>query len=106
MGSNPNRLFRASLACGLGPLLLGTSIFLLYLLVRWRWLVAAGIATIFGGVLSFGFGVVFLILYVGEVIQSRSDSKFRCLVWSTIALAGYTSKAAMSSPDPPVTKRA
>src|SRR5882672_10224811 len=51
-GLVPVDLYRAAIVCGLAPLIIGTSILLLWLIFRWEALQAAGLCTILGGVLS------------------------------------------------------
>ncbi len=51
-----NFSYRAALICGALPLLAGVSIFLLWLVSRWEWLMVAGIFTLYGGVAVFCIG--------------------------------------------------
>jgi hypothetical protein len=55
-----NRAFRVALFCGALPLLVGISIFLLWLITRWDWLMMAGIFTLYGGVAIFFVGAIAL----------------------------------------------
>jgi hypothetical protein len=52
-----NRSYRLALICGALPLLGGISIFLLWLISRWEWLMLAGVFTLYGGVAVFCVGV-------------------------------------------------
>lgn len=60
--------YRVALACGALPLVAGTSIFLLWLVFRWEWLVNAGGVTI--GIGSFLF-VLGTIVLTGFSVQTR-----------------------------------
>ncbi|MEP6671006.1 MAG: hypothetical protein ABJF10_17735 [Chthoniobacter sp.] len=65
MTTSPNpapqrKAYRVALLCGAIPLVVGVSIFLLWLLTRWGWLMTAGIFTLYGGVAFFLVGVVAL----------------------------------------------
>jgi hypothetical protein len=51
-----NRAYRLALFCGACPLVVGVSIFLLWLVTRWEWLPQAGILTILGGCVLFLIG--------------------------------------------------
>jgi len=55
-----NRAYRVALICGALPLLVGVSIFLLWLITRWDWLMMAGIFTLYGGVAVFFIGSIAL----------------------------------------------
>ena len=55
-----NRVYRVALICGAAPLLIGVSIFILWLITRWDWLMMAGIFTLYGGVAIFVVGVLAL----------------------------------------------
>lgn len=55
-----NHAYRIALTCGVTPLLVGVSIFLLWLIPRWEWLVIPGAAAIYGGVAAFFVGAVAL----------------------------------------------
>ena len=51
-----NHAYRIALTCGVTPLLVGVTIFLLWLITRWDWLMIAGAATLYGGVAAFFVG--------------------------------------------------
>jgi hypothetical protein len=55
-----NRPYRIALFCGATPLIVGTSIFVLWLFTRWEWLKLAGAGTLVAGALSCLAGVVLL----------------------------------------------
>ena len=57
---------RVALFCGICPLLLGVSIFLLWLATGWQWLMLAGIATIFCGTILVALGICSLAAYCGS----------------------------------------
>jgi hypothetical protein len=57
------RWLTASVVLGATPLATGISIFLLWLLVRWDWLMFAGLLTIYGGMLCVGGGLLSLVTY-------------------------------------------
>jgi len=52
--------YRVALFCGAVPLLLGTSVFALWLVTRAEWLMAVGAFVLFGGLACFGVGVLAL----------------------------------------------
>ena len=55
-----NRAYRVALICGAIPFLVGVSIFMLWLIMRWGGLMMAGIYTLYGGVAIFLVGVLAL----------------------------------------------
>jgi hypothetical protein len=55
-----NRAYRVALFCGVFPLLVGISIFLLWVITSWEWLMTAGYFALCGGVPFFIVGVVAL----------------------------------------------
>jgi hypothetical protein len=55
-----NRAYRIALFCGATPLIVGTSIFFLWLFTRWEWLKLAGAGALVAGALSCLAGVVLL----------------------------------------------
>lgn len=82
-----NGAYRVALICGTLPLLVGVSIFVLWLVTRWDWLTLAGFYTLFGGVVIFLVGVVALACYCGQAFQAPNLPRRR--LWlSTIACAG------------------
>lgn len=52
--------YRAALACGVLPLAAGTSIFALWVVTRWEWLMPAGVFTLFLGLALFVVGALAL----------------------------------------------
>ena len=82
-----NRTYRIALICGATPLFIGVSIFLLWLVTRWNWLMMAGLYTIYGGVPIFLIGVVALTRFCW--LASRTpDLPRRRLRISVICCAG------------------
>jgi hypothetical protein len=82
-----NRAYQVALACGVLPLLVGVSIFVLWVSTGWNWLVAAGIFTLYGGVGVFLVGVIALVWYCRLALRTRGMPRRR--VWlSTIGCAG------------------
>ncbi|HEX5138280.1 MAG TPA: hypothetical protein VFY93_14995 [Planctomycetota bacterium] len=55
--------YRAAIVCGLLPLVVGTSIFLLWVVTRWEWLMGAGLFALFFGLALFAVGVLALARY-------------------------------------------
>ena len=55
-GTYMNHAYRLALTCGAVPLLLGVSIFFLWVITRWDWLMMAGVATLYAGVAAFFIG--------------------------------------------------
>ncbi|HWB06384.1 MAG TPA: hypothetical protein VG796_25395 [Verrucomicrobiales bacterium] len=55
-----NRAYRVALFCGLVPLLAGVSIFLLWCVTRWNWLMTAGGYMLLAGTLCIGIGAIAL----------------------------------------------
>lgn len=82
-----NRAFRIALFCGAAPLLLGISIFLLWVLTRWNGLMLAGFLTLFVGAFLFLVGVAALALSWRQA-QRREDVSRRRVWLSTIGGAG------------------
>jgi hypothetical protein len=60
---DPIRSYRVVLLCGGVPVAVGSSIFVLWWITRWEWLMMAGLGTIFGGILLLLVGSVFLIRF-------------------------------------------
>jgi hypothetical protein len=58
-----SRTYRIATICGATPLLVGVVIFLLWLVTRWDWLMAAGMFTIYGGVAMLLFGAIALVRF-------------------------------------------
>lgn len=65
-----NLAYRTAIACGAAPLLIGVSIFLLWIITRWDWLMLAGVATLYGGVAAFFIGALAIASF--SWIASRS----------------------------------
>ncbi|MGW8257748.1 MAG: hypothetical protein ACWGMZ_09715 [Thermoguttaceae bacterium] len=82
-----NRAYRVALACGVLPLLVGVSIFLLWVSTGWQWLVVAGIVTLCGGVAIFLVGIIALTWYCWLALHTLDISKRRTWL-STFACAG------------------
>ena len=78
-----SRLLHAAFICGLLPLRTGVGIFLLWFMVRWGWLIVAGVFTIYGSVLSVLVGLGFL---VAHVVKRPAGERKSSLIWSTPAL--------------------
>lgn len=78
------RWLRAAVVLGLIPLATGMSIFLLWLLTRWDWLMLAGIFTIYGGVACVTGGLVCLIAYA---VLARRTSRAGNVTWRVVAVA-------------------
>jgi hypothetical protein len=53
-------IYRVAIICGALPLIVGTSVFLLWFATGWEWLPIAGILTIYAGVFLFAVGVCVL----------------------------------------------
>lgn len=58
-----DRTFRIALLCGLLPLLVGLSLFVLWIITRWDWLVVGGFVTLYGGLVSVLIGAIALARY-------------------------------------------
>ena len=82
-----NRAYRLALVCGAFPLLIGVSIFVLWLITRWDWLMMAGICTLYGGVAIFLVGVLAIARFCW--LAFRTPNLPRRRLWlSTLACAG------------------
>lgn len=81
-----NRAYRIALICGALPLLVGVSLFLLWLIARWDWLMIAGIFTLYGGVAIFFIGAIALARFCW--LAFRSPELPRRRLWlSTLGCA-------------------
>lgn len=60
------RWYWAAVVCGVAPLVVGTSIFLLWLVFEWEWLMGAGMLTIVGGTALVLAGGIFLASHVWQ----------------------------------------
>jgi hypothetical protein len=81
--SNPDHV-RSAFICGLIPLITGTSIFLLWVVTRWDWLIAAGMLTIMAGIVASLFGIACLVASrldrpAVEIGGSRRESRRRII---------------------------
>ena len=72
-----NRVYRVALICGAAPLLIGVSIFILWLITRWDWLMMAGIFTLYGGVAIFVVGVLALARFCWLAFRTPSFPRRR-----------------------------
>lgn len=82
-----NRSYRVALFCGAFPLLVGVSIFVLWLVTRWNWLMVAGIGTLYGGVAIVLVGVVALVRFYW--LATRAPGLPSRQLWrSTVACSG------------------
>lgn len=81
------RTYRVALICGAFPLFVGVSIFMLWLITRWDWLMVAGIYTIYGGVAIFLVGVIALARFCWLAFRTP-DLPRRRLWLSTLGCAG------------------
>ncbi len=82
-----NRAYRNALLCGACPLVVGVTIFLLWLVTGWDWLMLAGLCTIFVGVLAFLTGAFSLAIYFYFGWQTPGFPR-RKLWLSTLGCAG------------------
>jgi hypothetical protein len=82
-----NRFYKIALLCGFVPLLVGISIFLLWLVVRWRWLAVAGFFTICGGFLLFLAGVIALACFCWAEFRKPNANRRR-LAFAVLGCAG------------------
>jgi hypothetical protein len=82
-----NRAYRNALLCGACPLVVGVTIFLLWLVTRWDWLILAGLCTIVGGVVAFLIGAFSLAIYFWFGWQTPELPR-RKLWRSTLGCAG------------------
>jgi hypothetical protein len=57
------RWLKAAVLLGLTPLATGVSVYLMWLFVRWDWLVFAGVFTVCGGLLCVAAGLASLVVY-------------------------------------------
>ncbi len=70
-----NRTYRAAVFCGATPLVTGVSIFILWIITRWEWLILAGLLTLFGGPIVFVFGILALAQYYQSAMRSTELNK-------------------------------
>ncbi len=73
------RSYRVAMICGVTPLVVGTSIFALWLVTRWDWLVLAGVYTIYGGTIIFLCGSVALARFYW--LAARQSGFPRRVLW-------------------------
>jgi len=60
MNTKMKRVYRIAVICGFIPLLVGISIFVIWLITRSDWLMLAGLLTIYGGIALFVVGAIAL----------------------------------------------
>src|SRR5882672_9935062 len=82
-----NRAHRIATFCGATPLLLGTAIFVAWLVVRRDWLMIAGAIVLYGGLAVVGTGVLALALSCWTAIRT-SDVLHRRVWTSTLSCGG------------------
>jgi len=82
-----NRAYWVALLCGVIPLVVGASIFMLWLITRWDGLMTAGIYTLYGGVAVFSVGILALARYYWLAVRTPSIPR-RQLWRSTLACVG------------------
>jgi len=83
-----NRAYRVALICGAVPLVFGVSIFLLWLITHWVWLMMAGIFTLYSGLVIFAVGIIALARFHSLALRTP-DTLRRRLRLSTLACAGF-----------------
>ena len=82
-----NRAHRIASICGAMPLLLGTAIFVAWLVARWNWLMIAGAVVLYGGLAVVAAGVIALALSCRMAFRTPGVPRRR--VWvSTLSCAG------------------
>jgi hypothetical protein len=87
LAGDVNRAYRIALFCGACPLVVGVSIFLLWLKTHWEWLETAGLLTIGLGCLFFVVGTV--LLTISHRNKRRLGKVSRGRLWlSTLLCAG------------------
>lgn len=77
MTANAN--YRTAILCGAIPLATGTTIFLLWLMTHWPWLMPAGIVTIYLGVPLVFFGIMTMTEYWASATNSGIPRRTRIL---------------------------
>jgi hypothetical protein len=81
-----NPAYRVALICGALPLLTGVSIFLLWLVTRWEWLMFAGVFTLYGGLAVFCIGALALARFCWLAFRTPEQPRRR--LWlSTLGCA-------------------
>ncbi len=65
-----NRWLRYAVVCGAAPLVVGVTVFLAWLLTKWKWLMLAGILTIYGGLAMVAVGAVSIIVFVWKSLRT------------------------------------
>ena len=81
-----DRTFRIALLCGLLPLLVGVSLFVLWIITGWDWLMVGGFFTLYGGLASFLIGAIALARYCWAACRS-ADPQGRKWVPAALACA-------------------
>jgi hypothetical protein len=79
-----DRTFRVAVLSGLLPLLVGVSLFVLWIITRWDWLVAGGFVMLYGGLVSFLIGAIALACYCWAASRSADPPRRK---WVPSALA-------------------
>ena len=86
-GISMNRLLRLAFLCGITPLTVGVAVFLTWWLTRWHWLMAAGIATLYGGLLLACIGTICLVAFAWTSVRGRPASR-RQTIRQALPVAG------------------
>jgi len=79
-----DRTLRVAVLSGLLPLLIGVSLFVLWIITRWDWLMLAGAILIYGGLASFVIGSIALVRYCWAACRSADPPRRK---WVPSALA-------------------
>ena len=82
-----NRWLKCAIVLGATPLVVATSIFVAWVVTRWRVLPIAGIFTIYAGPVSVGLGLLCLAIYTIQGYRLREHSPRHLLRQSLVTLA-------------------
>jgi hypothetical protein len=72
-----NRAYRGALICGIAPLIVGISIFLLWVITRWEGLKMAGYITLWGGLFFFVLGIIDLARFCRFALRTPELPRWR-----------------------------
>jgi len=86
-----SRAYRTALWCGASPLLIGCTIFLLWIPTRWEGWIVAGLFTLYGGVACFAVGSMALVRYfciAHRPTEARPPRFWKSVVTCALLLLG------------------
>ena len=90
-----SKTYRLSLICGVLPLVVGLTIFFLWLATGWSWLEKAGLYALLGGLVLFVMGIIALLIWFFKTNQPGLPRRPGVIVSAGVLLANFPVAAAI-----------